>query len=198
MVIHRTTHVTQVWSSSSFFTQYQKLWICCCCSVTKSYPILCKPTDCSMPGFPVYHQLLQFAQIHVHWAGDTIQPSHPLSSPFPAFNLSQYQGLFQWVDSSHRWPVYWSSMLEPSGKEPAAKFRDVKDPGLIPGSGRSPGVGNGNPLQHSCLENPVDRGARWLQSVGSQRVGHNWSNLAHTTHTHSGHLIVISTATVNQ
>ena len=56
--------------------------------------------DCSTPGFPVYHQLLELAQTHVHWVGDAIQPSHPLSSPSPpAFNLSQHQGLFQWVSS---------------------------------------------------------------------------------------------------
>ena len=56
--------------------------------------------DCSTPGFPVYHQLLEPAQTHVHWVGDAIQPSHPLSSPSPpAFNLSQHQGLFQWVSS---------------------------------------------------------------------------------------------------
>ena len=56
---------------------------------------LCDPMDCSMPGFPVHHQLLELAQIHVHQVGDAIQPSHPLSSPSPpAFNLSQHQGLF--------------------------------------------------------------------------------------------------------
>jgi len=53
--------------------------------------------------FPVYHQLLEFTQIHVHWVSDAIQPSHPLSSPSPlAFNLSQHQGLLQWVSSSHQ------------------------------------------------------------------------------------------------
>ena len=52
--------------------------------------------DCSSPGFPVLHYLLEFAQTDVHRLSDTIQPSHPLSSPSPpAFNLSQYQGLFQ-------------------------------------------------------------------------------------------------------
>ena len=56
------------------------------------------PHDCSMPGLPVHHQLPEFTQTHVHWVGDAIQPSHPLSSPSPpAFNLSQHQGLFQWV-----------------------------------------------------------------------------------------------------
>ena len=58
--------------------------------------------DCSMPGFPVHHQLPEFMQTHVHWVGDAIQPSHPLSSPSPAFNLSQHQGLFQWVSSSYQ------------------------------------------------------------------------------------------------
>ena len=56
-----------------------------------------------MPGFSVHHQLPEFTQTHVHWVGDAIQPSHPLSSPSPpAFNLSQYQGLFKWVSSSHQ------------------------------------------------------------------------------------------------
>ena len=69
-------------------------------TVTQSYPTLCDPTDCSMPGIPVHHLLLKFTQTHVHWVGDAIQPSHPLSSPSsPTFNLSQHQGLFQWVSS---------------------------------------------------------------------------------------------------
>ena len=65
---------------------------------------LCNGMDYGTPGFPVLHyHLLGFAQIHVHWVGDAIQPSHPLSSPSPpAFNLSQHQGLFQWVGSSHQ------------------------------------------------------------------------------------------------
>ena len=59
--------------------------------------------DCSTPGLHVYHQLLEFTQTHVHWVSDAIQSSHPLSSPFPpAFNLSQHQGLFKWVSSSHQ------------------------------------------------------------------------------------------------
>ena len=59
--------------------------------------------DCSMPGFPVHHQLLEITQTHVPRVGDAIQPSHPLLSPSPpAFNLSQHQGLFQWVNSLHQ------------------------------------------------------------------------------------------------
>ena len=65
-------------------------------SVTQSCLTLCNPVDCSMPDFPVHHQLLEFTQTHVHWVSDAIQPSHPLSSPSPlAFNLSQHQGLIQ-------------------------------------------------------------------------------------------------------
>ena len=72
-------------------------------SVAQSCLILCDPMDCSMPGLPVHHQLPEFTQTHVHWVGDAIQPSHPLSSPSPpALNLSQHQGLFQWVSSSHQ------------------------------------------------------------------------------------------------
>ena len=79
----------------------------CYCSVTKLCLALHDPMDCSMPSFPVFHYLLEFAHIHVHWVGDAIQPSHPLPShplsPLsPAVNLSQHQGLFQWVDSSHQ------------------------------------------------------------------------------------------------
>ena len=72
-------------------------------SVAQSCPTLCNPMDCSMPGFPVHHQLPESTQIHAHHIGDAIQPSHPLSSPFPpTFNLSLHQGLFQWVSSSHQ------------------------------------------------------------------------------------------------
>ena len=60
------------------------------------------PRDCSTPGFPVHHQLAELTQTHVHGVSDAIQPSHPLSSPSPAFNISQHQGLFQWVSSSHQ------------------------------------------------------------------------------------------------
>ena len=65
-------------------------------SVAQSYLTLCNPMDCSMPGFPVHHQILELTQTHVRQVGDAIQPSHPLSSPSPpAFNLSQHQSLFQ-------------------------------------------------------------------------------------------------------
>ena len=72
-------------------------------SVTQLCLTLCDPMDCSMPGLPVYHQLLEFIQTYVCWVSDAIQPSHPLLSPSPSvFNLSQHQGVFRWVSSSHQ------------------------------------------------------------------------------------------------
>ena len=66
-------------------------------------PTLWDPMGCSMPVFPVHHQLPEVAQTHVHWVSDAIQPSHPLLPPSPpALNLSQHQGLCQWVGSSHQ------------------------------------------------------------------------------------------------
>ena len=69
-----------------------------CCSVTKLCPTLWDPIDCSTPGLPVPHDVMEFAQVYVRWISDAIQPSYPLlaSSPF-ASNLSHNQGLFQWV-----------------------------------------------------------------------------------------------------
>ena len=70
---------------------------------SRSCPTLCNSMNRSTPGLPVHHQLLQFTQNHVHWVSDAIRPSHPLplSSPLP-LNLSQHQGLFQRVSSSHQ------------------------------------------------------------------------------------------------
>ena len=59
--------------------------------------------NCSMPGFPFHHQLLELVQIHGQWVGDVIQPSHPLSFPsLPASYISQHQDLLQWVRLSHQ------------------------------------------------------------------------------------------------
>ena len=72
-------------------------------SVTQSCLTLCDPMNHSTPGLPVHHQLPEFTQTLVHWVGDAIQPAHPLSSPStPVLNLSQHQGLFQWVSSLHQ------------------------------------------------------------------------------------------------
>ena len=72
-------------------------------SVAQSCLSLRDPMDGSMPGFPVPHKLPELAQTQVHWVHDAMQPSHPLSSHSPpAFNLSQHQGLSQWISSSHQ------------------------------------------------------------------------------------------------
>ena len=86
----RTEHTCAVASSVQFS------------SVAPSCPTLCDPMDCSTPGLLLHHQLLELAQTHIHRVNDAIQPSHHLPSPSPpAFNLSQHQGLFKWVSSSH-------------------------------------------------------------------------------------------------
>ena len=80
-----------------------KMWVVQFHSVTQLCLTLCDPRDYSPLGFPVHHQLLELAQTHVHRVGDAIQPSPPLLSPSPpTFILSQHQGLFQWVTSSHQ------------------------------------------------------------------------------------------------
>ena len=83
--------------------------------------ILCDPMNCSTAGLPVHHQLPESTQTHVDRVGDAIQLSHPLSSPSPpALNLSQHQGLFQWVSSSHQVANYWSFSfnISPSNEHP--------------------------------------------------------------------------------
>ena len=78
-------------------------------SVAQSFPTLCNPMYYSTPGLPVHCQLPEFTQTHVHWVGDAIQPSNPLSSPStPTFNLSQDQSLFKRVSFSHQMAKYWS------------------------------------------------------------------------------------------
>ena len=82
---------------------YKQEHDCCCYSVTKSWSTLYIPMDCSTLGFSVLHYLPEFAQTHVHWISDAMQPSHPLlSASHPTLNFSQHQELFQWVSSLHQ------------------------------------------------------------------------------------------------
>ena len=90
-------------------------------SIAQSCPTLYDPMNCSTPGLPVLHQLLEFTQTQVHRVDDVIQPSDPLSSPSPpAPNSSQHCSLFQWVSSSHEVAKYWSFNLSisPSNEHP--------------------------------------------------------------------------------
>ena len=92
------------------------VWQCCCCHCSFAFKLvqpvllfshsasvqLCNPMECRIPGFSVLHYLPESAQIHVHWVGDGVQPSHALLPPSPpALNLSQHQGLSRWVGSLH-------------------------------------------------------------------------------------------------
>ena len=93
---HGPHSVIELWKAKQQFSPVQFT------SVAQSCSTLCDPMNSSTPGLPVHHQLPEFTQTRVHWVGDAIQPSHPLSSPSPpAPNLSQHQSLFQWVNSSH-------------------------------------------------------------------------------------------------
>ena len=109
-IVHR---VAKSWTWWKWLSMHMYVCVCVCVcvyvcvcvcisSVAQSCPTLCNPMDCSTPGIPVHHQLLELTQTHVHRVGDAIQPSHPLSFPSPpTFNLSQHQSFFQWVSSSH-------------------------------------------------------------------------------------------------
>ena len=120
-------HITSVrvkWISTCFYFLYVLKFhqhivdlLCFCVSLFHLCPTLSNPMDCSTPGFPDLHYLPEFAQTHVHWIGDAIQPSHllsPLSSPTLSF--SQHQGLFQLICSSHQVAKVQASSISPSSE----------------------------------------------------------------------------------
>ena len=107
-------------------------------SVTQSCLTLCDPMDCSMPGLHVHRQLQEFTQTHVHWVSEASQPSHPLSSTSPAFNISQHQGLFQWVSSSHQVAKVLEFQLQHQSFQWLISFRmDWLDPLAVQGTLKS-------------------------------------------------------------
>ena len=148
-------------------------------NIAQSCPTLCDPMNCSMPGLPVHHQLLEFTQTHVHWFGDAIQPSHPLlslllpPSIFPSIEVFSNESVLRM-----RWPKYWSFSfsISPSNEHSELiSFRiDWLDLLVVQGTLKSllqhhsskasmlqkhpffPGEGNGKILQYSCLKNPTD------------------------------------------
>ena len=143
-------------------------------SVVQLCMILCDPMDYSLPGFPVHHQLPELTQTHVHPVGDAIQQSHPLSFPSPpAFNLSQNQGRFKWVSSSHQvakvlefqlqhqsfqwiglisFRIDWLDLLAVQGTLKSLLQHHSSKASILWCSGE----GNGKPLQYYCPENPVN------------------------------------------
>ena len=147
-------------------------------SFTQSYLTLCDPIDCSMLGLPVHHQLPEFTQTHV-W--DAIQPSHPLLSPsLPTFNISQHQGLFKWVSSLHQVAKVLEFQLQHQSFQWIFRtdfLWDEFDLLAVQGTLKSllqchsskasilwPSACN--PLQYSCLLNPMDWGAWWATVPG--------------------------------
>ena len=163
-------------------------------SVAQSFPALCDPIDCSTPVFPVHHQLLDLAQTHVHQVGDVIQPSHPLSSPFPpTFNLSQHQGRlsslhqvlefrlqhqsFQWIFRTDLFPLGWTSWISLQSKGLSRVFSDttVQKHQFFSAqlSLRSSHIHTWllENTQYYCLENSMDRGAWWAIVHGDAELG---------------------------
>ena len=136
-----------------------------CSSVAQLCLTLCDPLNRSTPGLPVHHRLPEFTQTPFHQVADAIQPSHPLSSPSPpAPNPSQHQSLFQWVSSSHEVVKVLAKWYSPAHAGNASS---------IPGSGRFPGGGNGNPLQYSFPKNPMDIGP-WWAAVHGVAISQTW------------------------
>ena len=94
-------------------------------SVTQSCPTLCDPTDCSMPGLLIHHQLPEFTQTHVHWVGDAIQPSHPVSSLFllpsifPSIRVFSNESAprIRWPMNTQDWsPLGWTGWISLQSK----------------------------------------------------------------------------------
>ena len=106
MKLHISTEFFKINFINLKFTKYQFSSVSL---VTQSCPTLCNPTNCSTPGLPVHHQLPESTQTHVHWVGDAIQPSHPLSSLlllpsiFPSIRVFSNESVIR-----IRWPKYWS------------------------------------------------------------------------------------------
>ena len=95
-------------------------------SVARSCLTLCDPMNCSAPGLPVHHQLPEFTQIHVHWVGDAIQPSHPLSSLLLLPSIFRSIQVFSNESPLQiRWLKYWrlSFSISPSNEHPGLIFR---------------------------------------------------------------------------
>ena len=105
---HKCLRSSVAWTGDGHQYVFVYYFIVLSVQFSQSCPTLCNPMDCSTPGLPVYHQLLELTQTHVHWVRDAIRLLHPLLSPSPAFNLSQHQGLYKESVLRIRWPKYWS------------------------------------------------------------------------------------------
>ena len=112
-----TTHqaLNQAWGQEVHSVAWAEATQTSWCSVAQSCLTLCNPMDCSMPGFPVHHQLLELAQTYIHGVSDAIQPSHPLPSPSPPASIFPSIRVFSNESAlCIRWPEYWSFSLSSS------------------------------------------------------------------------------------
>ena len=132
-------------------------------SVAQSCLTLCDPMNCSMPGLTVHHQLLEFTQTHIHRVGDAIQQCRR-----PQFN--SWLGKILWRRDRLSTPIFLGFPGSSNGKESSCNVGELD---LIPEFGRCPGGGHGNPLPVFLPgESPWTEEPGRLQSIGSQRVGH--------------------------
>ena len=137
-------------------------------------PIPGDPMNCSTPGFPVLHHLPEFAQTHVHWVVDAIQPSYSPSSLSPLFSIFPSIRVFSSESAlCIKYPKYWSFSfsINPSSEYSGLiTFRAIQDGWVMVESSNkmwSTGEGNGKPLQHSCLENPMNSMKRQKDMTGT-------------------------------
>ena len=144
-----------------------------CSLFDKSYPTLLQPQGLYSPPVSSLHGFCQariLEWVAISFSRGSSRPRDWTHIPCIArrFSLLSHQG--------NRTQLILGCYLNPSLVQPVkVSTRNAGDLGSIPGSGRSPGEGNGTPLQYSCLENPMDGGAWWVTAMGSQRVGHNWT-----------------------
>ena len=143
-------------------------------SVAQSCPTVCDPMNRSTPDLPVHHQLPESTQTHVHQVGDTIQPSHPMSSPSPpAFNPSQHQGLFKWVSSPHQVAKVLEFQLQHQSLQWTPRT-DLLQDGLV-GSPCSPGTLKGL-LQHHSSKAINSSVLSFLYSPTLISIHDHWKN----------------------
>ena len=128
-----------------------------------------RPNDCCLWLFMTWVQsFLQENSMRNHQSSQAAVNTHSL----PVWQLEYVLAQPTWTAMG----LLWASQVALVVKIPPANAGDVRDAGLIPRSGRSPGGGHGNPLQYSCLENPMDRGAWWatVHGVAKSRAQLKW------------------------
>ena len=137
-----------------------------------------QPTPVFLPGeFHGQRSLVSY-RVTKSWTqlSDSLSfPLHNNSDVWLGIWLPRMKTTFLSLSFSTEYLLYFAILDFPGGTDSKVSAYNAGDLGAIPGSGRSPGEGDGNPLQYSCLENPMDGGAWWLQSMGLQRAGQDWA-----------------------